>query len=194
MRIFIGIEFPRPLVEEIAGVQKQFRQYATKGRWKYPGNLHLTLKFLGEVPSPRLGQLREALEQALAETPIFVAGIGPAGIFPGPVPGQVRVLWLGLTKGADAIEALQQQVEKALLPLGFPAERRPYTPHVTIGQDIVFGRDFAAVQTMLGPGDFSPWPISRVTVVESKQQGPHRVYTPLAHIPLPAGQEKRKTR
>jgi len=98
--------------------------------WTPPGNWHLTLRFLGDVPAPHCDEVADAL-RAIKFAPLQLA-VGRAGVF--PVRGAPRVLWLGLAQGAPECAALATAVNAALAPLGFAPEDRPFAPHLTLAR------------------------------------------------------------
>ena len=108
------------------------RAKLTNARWTDPENQHLTLKFLGGAPSDRL--------EAITTTCTMVAaGRRPARIAPtalGAFPSRtrVRVLWIGLDDPDGLLAALAADLDRAFEPLGFPAEGRAYTPHLTLAR------------------------------------------------------------
>lgn len=99
-------------------------------RWTPPGNGHLTLRFLGNVPAPRIPELATALAQ-VAFAP-FMLAVGKAGAF--PASGAPRVVWLGLARGGKECASLAGAVNAALAPLGFAPEVRPFAPHLTLAR------------------------------------------------------------
>jgi len=124
VRCFVAVELPPAMREEIGRLQACI---ATEGlRLVKPDLVHVTLKFLGDVPAARVAQVGDALAGIdAAPFPVRVRGIGA---FPGR---SIRVVWLGLE--GDFGE-LYGKVEAALLPLGFAAEGRGFSPHVTLGR------------------------------------------------------------
>jgi 2'-5' RNA ligase len=100
-------------------------------KWVRPEGIHVTLKFLGEVPDAREPELRAALGRAAAggqALPLVVVGFGAFPGFDRP-----RVIWAGLEPD-PALEWLQHRVEQEFVPLGFPPESRPFQPHLTLGR------------------------------------------------------------
>ena len=93
-------------------------------------NIHLTLKFLGNVSTPRLNDVKSSLQQ-LAFPP-FTAEIKGAGAFPNL--NHMSVIWVGVNEGWTQVEQVYEQVEKLLFPLGFRRETRPFSPHITIAR------------------------------------------------------------
>lgn len=100
-------------------------------KWVPPEGIHVTLKFLGEVPEGREAQLRGALGRAAAGGGALSLVVGGFGAFPGI--DRPRVIWAGLEPD-PALEGLQQRVEREFVPLGFPSESRPFRAHLTLGR------------------------------------------------------------
>jgi 2'-5' RNA ligase len=124
VRSFVAVELPASFRQEIGRLHGSI---ATEGlRLVRPDLVHITLKFLGDVPEGRVDAVAQALREVKAAPfPVRVKGIGA---FPGK---SVRVLWLGLE--GDFSE-LHQGIEKALASLGFPPEKRGFSPHITLGR------------------------------------------------------------
>ncbi len=102
-------------------------------RWIPPGQLHFTLKFLGEIDEERLADARAATGSAArAATAPFLLALGGLGAF--PPRGPARVLWAGCGEGAEELVALASAVEEAFAAAGFPREARPFSPHLTIAR------------------------------------------------------------
>jgi 2'-5' RNA ligase len=132
VRSFVAVNIPSALREEIGGFFADLRTRVRGVRWVAPDNLHLTLKFLGEVERTRLPEVEEALEASRAGRGPFPVTLTGTGVF--PPRGRPRVVWLDVTEGGPELTALQGGVERALAPLGFPPEGRPFTPHLTVGR------------------------------------------------------------
>ncbi len=127
MRLFIGIQPP----EEI---RRKLRSYAEKkfsglrGKLVELENLHITLKFIGEVSDEKARKIAEAIEHLSFGR--FTVEL--SGIFGFPTTHRARVIWVGVGKGADSLRALFSMIENLLEPLGVPREVREYTPHLTL--------------------------------------------------------------
>jgi 2'-5' RNA ligase len=112
------------------------RQLASGGaprgvKWVEEENLHVTVRFLGEVDAARVAMMVEHMRSPLAE-PRYDIVLGGAGTFPGS--GPPRVAWLGLSTGVAETRRVYTLLDARLGPLGFERETRPYTPHVTLGR------------------------------------------------------------
>ena len=101
-------------------------------RWIKKENIHLTLKFLGEVPDEAMQSIGDALKAACSAHTPFDARLGGLGAFPSP--RRARVIWAGVDQGSPEISALAASVESALEPIGFRREGRAFVPHATLGR------------------------------------------------------------
>ena len=101
-------------------------------RWVRPSGIHLTLKFLGDTPATKVGEVAAALARAAAGIPPFTLNMGGLGCFPNS--RRPRVVWVGLQEETGALIRLRDAVEAEVSPLGFPTERRPFQPHLTLGR------------------------------------------------------------
>lgn len=177
MRAFIAIDFSRELKNEIAAFQEMLRPYAMRGRWKYIDNFHLTLKFLGEISDSKVKDICNVIDEACSTSEPFILNISKLGMFPGK--GNIRVLWLGIGGQTDRLLKLQAKLDILIETLGFEREKRPFTPHITIGQDIVFSKNFDEIKRDFTPERFEQIKVDRVLLVKSEQMGNKRVYTPV---------------
>ena len=178
MRCFVAVELPRPMREEIGRLQSHI---ATKGlRLVRPELVHVTMKFLGEVPLENVGLVTEALGRVKAAP--FPARVSGMGAFPGRA---IRVVWLGLTGN---FQELYENVEQVLKPLGFAPEARGFSPHVTLGR---VARPNAEMNRQLGEriADFSArdlgsFNVDRFYLKKSTLTAGGPIYEDLAVFPL----------
>jgi 2'-5' RNA ligase len=131
MRLFVAVHLSEEVRAALAAVQDRLRSVRAEVSWVRPGNLHLTLKFLGEVEAERQERLGAALAGIVPTTPPFEAAVTGVGSFGGRVP---RVVWAGVGDGAEALVTLAGRVDAALAAVGFPRESRPFSPHLTLGR------------------------------------------------------------
>ena len=133
VRSFIAVELPEELKEELIDLNRRLQSGDHTGvRWVDPRGIHLTLKFLGDVAIDRLDNVIAALQEATCEIPPFQLEVGGLGVFPNP--RRVRVAWVGISGETDKLQQLQQRVESSLARIGFPAESRKFTPHLTLAR------------------------------------------------------------
>jgi 2'-5' RNA ligase len=100
--------------------------------WVDPGNIHLTIKFLGNVARDRIDPIVAALTGAVGGAGVFDATIRGLSAFPSLA--RPRVIWAGVTEGAGAMVEAARRVDEALAAVGVPPEARPFSPHATLGR------------------------------------------------------------
>jgi 2'-5' RNA ligase len=148
-------------------------------KWVRPENIHLSLKFLGEVDEAREPELRQALQRAAGsrtEPRPLTLQITRFGVFPDY--HRPHVLWAGVTPD-PALELLQHAVEQAFAPLGFPTEARTFRPHVTLGRAArdAKPRDFTGLEEILDTTEFAETvTIAEVDLMQSTLQKDGPVY------------------
>lgn len=133
IRSFVAIELPGVLkraLGELAARLKAAGSWPVK--WVDPEGVHLTLKFLGNIETGRVGEIVDALELATAGVPPFRLQVGELGVFPNV--RRCQVAWVGLKGDLDTLGNLQQRIETHLSQLGFPRENRSFTPHLTLAR------------------------------------------------------------
>ncbi|MDD2534137.1 MAG: RNA 2',3'-cyclic phosphodiesterase [Eubacteriales bacterium] len=182
MRIFIGIDFSNEIKQEIATVQEQLKPYTVSGNWKPSESFHMTLKFLGEVGAAQITPIHEAIKNACMSKKPFELNLSRLWSFDGK--DSIRILWLGLGGELDQLQILQAKIDSALHALGFPAEKRGFAPHVTIGQDIVFKTSLEQVQNELGDIELKTHLVKSLVLFESHEFEGKRIYTKIEDYAL----------
>ena len=131
VRTFVALELSEPLKEGILALGKGLKAAGIRASWVRPSGMHLTLKFLGDVEEDALSGLIGAVARAAALVPPFRFETTALGAFPSP--RRPRVIWLGVEPVGELFD-LADALERELADLGFPRERRPFRPHITIGR------------------------------------------------------------
>jgi len=134
VRTFIAIELDQTINAALADLQGQLKAKVPQGsvRWVKPGGIHLTLKFLGDVPANRIEEIERALTQACAGFPAFSFSVGGLGCFPNP--RRPRVVWVGVQEESGTLAGLQKAIEDEMEKLGFAPEGRRFHAHLTLGR------------------------------------------------------------
>lgn len=132
IRCFIAIEIPETIQNQLARIQGTLRDQIKKASWVKPGNIHLTLRFLGDVDPDDLESIGEAIERAASRHRSFSMHIGGLGAFPNFA--RPRVMWTGVRVGGDRISALARDIDGALSNYGFSPETKKFNPHLTIAR------------------------------------------------------------
>jgi 2'-5' RNA ligase len=134
MRLFIAVEIDdraRRIAEATAEALRRAIGPAPNIRWVPPENMHLTVRFIGQVDDSRASVLVDALILPLEIAP-FDLELAGCGVF--PPSGAPRVIWIGLTSGLPNLAAMHDEFDRRLAPFGFEPEHRPFSPHLTLGR------------------------------------------------------------
>lgn len=133
IRSFLAIELPLPiqslLIVKISGLIQSFPPPIT--RWVKSGNIHLTLKFLGDASASHLEQLAGLLQQAFSETESFPLSFSKLGVFPNH--NRPRIIWVGV-EPADKLVEIFHRIDEIAGKIGFSSEERQYSPHITLAR------------------------------------------------------------
>lgn len=132
IRSFVALDIPAGAQEALSRLTRELRQTGAAVSWVRADRIHLTLKFLGNVPPHQIQAIESALEPVAASTAPF--RLQPAGCGAFPTIKQMRVVWVGLRGDDHALISLQRSVEDALAPLGFEPEGRAFRAHLTLGR------------------------------------------------------------
>jgi 2'-5' RNA ligase len=194
VRLFVAIDLPQParnqLARAIAGLRETLRAHDLDAafRWVDPGNLHLTLRFLGNVDDVAAERVFEATRAPLErDRPSLI--LGGLGTF--PPRGRPRVLHAAVEQGAEALRDLRDVVDTRLAPVcQWESDTRPFAPHLTLARARDGARiDPAAFSRLIAAVD---WPrvafnAPAVTVFSSRTLPAGPVYTAEAHAALGDG-------
>lgn len=132
MRSFLAVEIPSDIRNRLREIQIDLRTSGADVKWVRPESIHLTLKFLGEIESEKVEDILRKVEDAVRGQRRFSLQVRGMGCF--PRLSHPRVVWVGLVGDDGRLTALQQAVEDEMASLGFPRERRPFRPHLTLGR------------------------------------------------------------
>lgn len=141
IRAFVAIELPGSVRRELGRIQGSLKGkgVADHVRWVKPEGIHLTLKFLGNVPASTITEIVHAVTQGSEGVKPFAIRFAGLGCFPSS--SRPSVIWVGVEGDTGTLARLQTAVEDRLSVLGYPKEKRSYTPHLTLGR---VARDLAA--------------------------------------------------
>lgn len=132
-RTFVALPLPADWQCALAAVIEDLAQAAPQGvRWTSPANIHLTLRFLGDTDPAAVPELIGRLRQSA--TGMTAPELSLCGLGTFPARREPRVIWAGLSGDLERLEELHRIAESAALALGWPAERRPFRPHLTLGR------------------------------------------------------------
>ena len=183
MRTFIAIELPERAKKQIDLAQAPLKKIKAFISWVKPGNIHVTLKFLGEVPEDKISDVFLATEKALEGIKKFRMSLKGMGAFPDF--RRPRVVWIAAGSGEKELSNLASRVEEEMEKVGFPKENRKFSAHFTIGR-VKSPKNIENLMELVKSSDFSTDEIevTEVVVMKSQLHPAGAIYTPLKKIPL----------
>jgi 2'-5' RNA ligase len=192
LRTFIAVELDDNARQALGTVLDELKPRAPKGsvRWVNPDSVHLTLKFLGDTPAKRIAEIEAALAEACAPFPAFAFVIEGRGCFPNF--RRPNIVWVAVRDRGKALAHLQEAIEAKIAPLGWPTEKRPFQPHLTLGR---VNRDGGPeVQAAVGAAveafevdTIATVPVAGVSLMQSELRPGGSVYTRLFEARLGVG-------
>jgi RNA 2',3'-cyclic 3'-phosphodiesterase len=184
IRAFIAITPPETLQQAFANVQGAMQRLSLPFRWVKPAQVHLTLKFLGDIAPEVIDPITQAMQRTVTTLAPFALSIQGMGCF--PHLARPRVLWMGIHAPHDMLLQLHQRLDTELAALGFAPEERPFHPHLTLarGQQRVNGRHLAAVLHAYHDQPFGDMLVDRVQLMQSQLHRDGAVYTMLRSVTL----------
>ncbi|MGD0336448.1 MAG: RNA 2',3'-cyclic phosphodiesterase [Candidatus Omnitrophota bacterium] len=132
MRAFIAIELPEEIKRHLAKLEEQLKETGADVKWVHPENIHLTLKFLGEIDEEKAQTITGIMEAVTKENPAFTINISSLGAF--PKIEYPRVIWVGVDKGDKEAKEIAHNLEERIEKLGIPKEERLFQSHITLGR------------------------------------------------------------
>lgn len=188
VRVFVAVRPSDEARGHLAAAVERIQSQIPEGiQWAIPDGLHLTLKFLGDIPSENVAPLLVCMAEAAALQPAFRLRLGGLGMFPNR--HRPRVLWAGIGGDTDALGVLQQAAEANINSLGYRPEERPFRPHITLGRprrrvaDKQLARIGDVVESLDPPPAVS-WHVDYVQLMRSELHPTGAIYTVLGEAPL----------
>jgi len=134
-RLFVAVPVPAETREACHALIEPVRTlpFGRYARWVHLDTLHVTLRFLGDTAPDRVPAVVDAVREGVGPRPAFDVRLGGAGSFP-PEGRKIRALWLGIVDGASQLGSIVDDLSPPLARLGWPAEARPFRPHLTVAR------------------------------------------------------------
>jgi len=176
--VAVGIseEARRQIADLLVGLR---RESGPAVRWVRPDLMHLTLAFLGEVSPDFLDAAKGPLSEVAARREAFMMRLKGLGAFPSPP--RARVVWVGTEQGKGEVCALQTNVVRALSGVGYQPERRPFSPHLTVGRLRMPGDVSKAVAMQF---ESEPFEVGQLVLFRSVLGPGGPTYSRLGEFPL----------
>ncbi|MBD3378913.1 MAG: RNA 2',3'-cyclic phosphodiesterase [Candidatus Omnitrophica bacterium] len=189
IRTFVALELAPEMKSELCGLIRSLKSSGAQVKWARSGNLHLTLKFLGDVDESSVPLISEALSRVSGEVPFFRISFSGIGVFPSW--SRPRVIWAGVSRGKKEVEALAAAVSSALESLGFEREKRAFRAHLTLGR-VRGGRNTGklreAAEKAVIPA--AVLPVKKVTLFRSELDPGGAMHSVLREFPLRPSEKK----
>lgn len=186
LRCFIAIDLPSHVREHSIQLQQGLRQAGVAARWVRPAAMHLTLKFMGDVPLAQLTSIDQGMKAAAAGVAVFSLAAHAVGVFPGV--RNARVVWAGLRGQVEKLRQLQQGIDEQLARVGLAREARAFQAHLTLGRFDRAPQPRSLVDALaaFATSKSDPFIVSQVTLYRS-QLGPGGAnYSVLGQVALAA--------
>ena len=179
MRTFIALDLNPEVKARLSDLIALLKRSQPKIKWVNTQGMHITLKFLGEIPESRVQEIRESIHKACAGHPSFTLSFKGTGTFP-PSSLYPRVIWAGIEE-SKPLAALQRDIEDALEKLHFPKEKRDFNPHLTLGRVKASGTLSAMLKDLEKhhDADFGRLCVQNVLLIQSILKPTGAVYKPL---------------
>ncbi|MFA5114485.1 MAG: RNA 2',3'-cyclic phosphodiesterase [Candidatus Omnitrophota bacterium] len=132
MRAFVAIEIPEEIKDFLKTLQDKLRRSGADVKWVAPGNIHLTLKFLGEIQDKQAKAVADIMQRVCPSHDDFIIALGELGAFPEIT--SPRIIWVGLSRGGEEATRLAGQLDEEFSLLGIPKEKKEFSPHLTIAR------------------------------------------------------------
>ena len=184
LRTFIAIRLPPEIIELAGELQSRLKSGGLKLRWVRLQSLHLTLKFLGDIPESAIADLNGAMQRAsfgYGQLELTAQGMG---VFPGIK--RPRVLWIGVGGELEKLTRLVAELETELEQLGFAKEKRPFRGHLTLARvkRPVDSRILLEAMQDHGHYDPRPFPARQMILYQSDLRPQGAIYTARATVDL----------
>lgn len=183
-RTFLAFDLDKEVRRQLAAAQQQLDTAGAVVRWTAPEQLHVTVKFLGDVLDEQLDQVCRLAGELADETEAFDFSVGR--ITSSPPTGHMRMVWVSIDEPSGRMGELQRRCELAYADLGFRMENRGFHPHLTLGR-VKSGRNVLQLRkaiAAMGEMQFGLQPADKMIVYASELTRDGPIYTPLATCPL----------
>jgi len=186
MRTFIAIELPQEIKDFLSRLQGELKASRADVKWVEPKNIHLTLKFLGEIDEKKLEKVSEIMQETVKEKDKFQMRISSLGAF--PKIDSPRVIWVGVALGDKEVKAIAEDLEEKISKIGIPREARPFSSHITIGRAKSSLNRQELVQDLKNKADLGgknlDFYVTKITLFQSTLTPKGPVYEALKEISL----------
>jgi len=179
LRCFIAIEMPHEVKSSLGMLQEELKKYAIDVKWVEPNNIHLTLKFLGNVDEKDVSRIIDVMEAVCKKYQPFNLEIKGISMFPNTK--SPRVLWAGV-EGSTILKRLQMDIETGLVKIGFKQEDREFTAHLTLGRFRSYGVNLSEIIKSHKDDNFGIINIKSISLMRSELRPSGPRYSKIAEV------------
>lgn len=184
MRAFIAVEIDLPNKQKISGLISDLKKSDADVKWVNESQMHLTLKFLGNIEENRVCDISDVLENISKDFRTFSLCLSDIGAFPNI--RKPRVIWISIDKGYEELKLLADKVETGLVKLGFEKEKREFKPHLTLGR-VKSLKNSGNMESLVGKINFQPAgeiKIDKIILFQSTLMPKGAIYAPISRFNL----------
>lgn len=181
IRTFIAIELPQTLITFLNKLQENMKSYGFKVKWVRPENIHITLKFLGNIHKADVEKIGHAITRAVKDNGSVSLWARGIGVFPNI--RRPKVIWAGLKGETSSLISLQKKIDVAMGEIGFPQEERPFKAHLTLGRikTKIDSKRLAEAMNRFGESESETFTADQVILFKSDLKPTGAVYTKLVN-------------
>lgn len=180
IRAFIAIELTEEIHNNLKKLQESLKDTMPDVRWVKYGNVHLTLKFLGDTKVSMLDAIGKAIQSIADKHSSFTISLAGLGAFPNS--RKPSVIWTSIENGKEEVAKLAMEVELAMERFGFPKEKRAFKPHLTIGRVREIKHPSEMTKALENPnvGEIGEFNADRISLIKSQLDPSGSIYTTLS--------------
>lgn len=177
MRAFIAFDINKNTKKTLFETQSIIKQYSKKGAWVKEDNFHCTLKFLGNIDEKKVDDIGSILNNISKEYSPINVNLASVGYF-NIRKEEYSVIWVGLGGEIERLIEIFDIIDSSMYNLGFPMERRPFTPHITLGRRVVLSKTFEETKKLANKNNNYSFELNNIVLMRSEENMGRRIYTP----------------
>jgi len=183
MRLFVAITLDKAIQKKLVAVQSELQKTQPDMKLVEPDNIHLTLRFLGEVEEEKLSQLVQAIS-VVESYPAFELDLRGIGAF--PVERHPKVVWVRGVDGSNTLDQMYGALEKELLDIDFQPDDHKFSAHITLGRNKTpkYNKEFRNLMNEYAIEDFGKQAVKKVSLLQSALTPEGPIYTNIRDFSL----------
>lgn len=184
LRTFIAVELPNDIHDSLQKLQNNLRDSMPDVRWTKYGNIHLTLKFLGDIEPSKVDKISISIQNIANEFFPFTMSLAGIGAFPNS--RKPSIIWVGVEEGSEKIVQIADHIESSMEKLGFAREKRPFRPHLTIGRIRELKHPAVMAKSLENNeiGEIGKFKVEKLSFIKSQLDPSGSIYTTLSEALL----------